>query len=214
MNRLIVSTLLAGAALAASPIAMAQAHWTYEGEAGPENWGKLDPKFVMCGIGRNQSLQVNYTPGSTLMVDGREFELKQFHFHAPSENTMNGKHFPLEGHLVHADKDGNLAVVAVMFSEGAANPLLTKLWQNIPAKKGDQSVLPAGLNAKALLPTLRSHYAFNGSLTTPPCSEGVRWLVIRQPATASKAQVESFAKTIGEDNNRPVQPVNARAVLR
>ena len=246
MNRLIVSTLLAGAALAASPIAMAQAHWTYEGEAGPENWGKLDPKFVMCGIGRNQSpidlsrfveaelaplkvnykaaaseivnnghtLQVNYTPGSTLMVDGREFELKQFHFHAPSENTMNGKHFPLEGHLVHADKDGNLAVVAVMFSEGAANPLLTKLWQNIPAKKGDQSVLPAGLNVKALLPTLRSHYAFNGSLTTPPCSEGVRWLVIRQPATASKAQVESFAKTIGEDNNRPVQPVNARAVLR
>jgi carbonic anhydrase len=246
MNRLIVSTLLAGAALAASPIAMAQAHWTYEGEAGPENWGKLDPKFVMCGIGRNQSpidlsrfveaelaplkvnykaaaseivnnghtLQVNYTPGSTLVVDGREFELKQFHFHAPSENTLNGKHFPLEGHLVHADKDGNLAVLAVMFSEGAANPLLAKLWQHVPPNKGDQSSLPAGLNAKTLLPTLHSHYAFNGSLTTPPCSEGVRWLVIKQPATASKAQVERFSGTVGEDNNRPVQPINARAVLR
>jgi carbonic anhydrase len=246
MKTMIFRTLLAGAALAAGSGAMAQAHWAYEGEAGPENWGKLDPKYVMCGIGRNQSpidlsrfveaelpplkmqyktsaseivnnghtLQVNYTPGSTLMVDGREFELKQFHFHAPSENTLNGKHFPLEGHLVHADKDGNLAVVAVMFSEGKENPLLAKLWQNIPAKKGEQNPLPAGLNVKALLPTLHSHYAFNGSLTTPPCSEGVRWLVIKQPATASKAQVERFSGTIGEDNNRPVQPLNARAVLR
>lgn len=246
MNRVIVSALLAAAALAASPLAMAQAHWSYEGEAGPENWGKLDPKFVMCSTGRNQSpidlsrfteaelaplkmnyktsasdivnnghtLQVNYAPGSTLVVDGREFELKQFHFHAPSENTLNGKHFPLEGHLVHADKEGNLTVVAVMFSEGKDNPLLAQLWQHVPPKKGDQSSLPAGLNAKTLLPTLHSHYAFNGSLTTPPCSEGVRWLVIRQPATASKAQVERFSGTVGEANNRPVQPLNARTVLR
>jgi len=246
MKKTIFRTLLASAAIAAGSGAMAQAHWSYEGESGPENWGKLDPKYVMCGIGRNQSpvdlsrfveaelaplkmqyktsaseivnnghtLQVNYTPGSTLVVDGIEFELKQFHFHAPSENTLNGKSFPLEGHLVHADKNGNLAVVAVMFAEGKENPLLAKLWQSIPAKKGEQNALPAGLNVKALLPTLHSHYAFNGSLTTPPCSEGVRWLVIKQPATASKAQVERFAGTIGEDNNRPVQPLNARAVLR
>ena len=225
---------------------MAQAHWSYEGEAGPANWGKLDPSYVMCGIGRNQSpvdlsrfteaelaplkmhyktaaneivnnghtLQVNYTPGSTLVVDGREFELKQFHFHSPSENTLNGKHFPLEGHLVHADKDGNLAVLAVMFAEGAENPLLGRLWQHVPPNKGDKSALPAGMNVQSLLPTLHSHCAFNGSLTTPPCTEGVRWLVIKQPATASKEQVERFSGTIGEDNNRPVQPLNARAVLR
>ncbi len=246
MKKTIFRTLLASAALAAGSGAMAQAHWSYEGEAGPANWGKLDPQYVMCGIGRNQSpvdlsrfteaelaplkmqyktaaseivnnghtLQVNYTPGSTLMVDGREFELKQFHFHAPSENTLNGKHFPLEGHLVHADKDGNLAVLAVMFAEGAENPLLAKLWQHVPPDKGDKSALPAGMNVKSLLPTLHSHYAFNGSLTTPPCTEGVRWLVIKQPATASKEQVERFSGTIGEDNNRPVQPLNARAVLR
>jgi carbonic anhydrase len=246
MQKMFFHALLTGAALAAGSAAMAQTHWSYEGESGPANWGKLDPKFVMCDIGRNQSpvdlsrfteaelppmkmhyktsasdivnnghtLQVNYAPGSTLVVDGREFELKQFHFHAPSENTLNGKHFPLEGHLVHADKDGNLAVVAVMFNEGADNPLLSQLWQHVPPKKGDQSPLPAGLNVKTLLPTLHSHYAFNGSLTTPPCSEGVRWLVIKQPATASKAQVERFSGTIGEANNRPVQPLNARAVLR
>jgi len=211
MNKKLFHSVLAGAALAASSAAMAQAHWSYEGEAGPKNWGKLDPQYVMCGIGRNQlpvdlsrfveaelaplkmqyktsaseivnnghTLQVNHAPGSTLMVDGREFELKQFHFHSPSENT-----------------------------------LLAKLWQHVPPNKGDKSALPAGMNVKSLLPTLHSHYAFNGSLTTPPCTEGVRWLVIKQPATASKAQVERFSGTIGEDNNRPVQPLNARAVLR
>jgi carbonic anhydrase len=186
-------------------------HWGYAGEAGPENWSKLDGKFVMCGIGRNQSpidlagfveadlkplkadykagaseivnnghtVQVNYTPGSTLTVDGRTFELKQFHFHAPSENRINGKQFPLERHLVHADKDGNLAVVALMFQQGAANPLLSKLWENMPAKAGDKGALPAGLSVMQLLPADRDYYRFNGSLTTPPCSEGVWWLVVK-----------------------------------
>lgn len=246
MNKILRHAALTCAALAATPAVMAQTHWSYEGETGPANWGKLDPQFVMCAMGRNQSpidlagfteadlkpmktnyktaasqivnnghtLQVDYAPGSTLVVDGREFELKQFHFHAPSENTLNGKHFPMEGHLVHADKDGNLAVVAVMFSQGADNALLGKLWQHVPANKGDKQALPAGLNANALLPASRDHYAFNGSLTTPPCSEGVRWLVIKQSVSASKAQIERFSGTVGEANNRPVQPLNARAVLR
>ncbi len=246
MNRMLCHAALVCAALAASQVASAQTHWSYEGEAGPANWGKLDPQFVMCAMGRNQSpidlagftdadlkpmkmnykpaasqivnnghtLQVDYAPGSTLVVDGREFELKQFHFHAPSENTLNGKHFPMEGHLVHADKNGNLAVVAIMFSQGADNPLLRRLWEHVPANKGDKQPLPAGLNASALLPSSRDHFAFNGSLTTPPCSEGVRWLVIKQPASASKAQIERFSGAVGEANNRPVQPLNARTVLR
>jgi carbonic anhydrase len=245
MKSLFRLTLITGIALVVSQGALAQ-HWSYEGEGAPANWAKLDPKFVMCGIGKNQSpidlaqfteadlkplklnykaaasdilnnghtVQVNYAPGSTLVVDGHEFELKQFHFHAPSENTLNGKHFPLEGHLVHADKDGNLAVVAVMFSDGKANPLLSKLWEQMPAKKDDKNTLPAGLSVTGLLPASRDHYSFNGSLTTPPCSEGVRWLVIKQPATASKAQIERFTKTLGIENNRPVQPINAREVLR
>jgi carbonic anhydrase len=225
--------------------ALAQ-HWGYSGEAGPENWAKVDGKNMLCGIGRNQSpidlanfveadlkalkldykagaseilnnghtVQVNYAPGSTLTVDGRTFELKQFHFHAPSENRIGGKQFPLEGHLVHADKDGNLAVIALMFQEGAANPLLAKLWEKMPAKAGDKGALSTGLSATQLLPAERAYYRFNGSLTTPPCSEGVWWLVMKKPSTASKAQVEQFSKTMGFANNRPIQPVNARPVLQ
>ena len=230
--------------LATAP-AFAQ-HWGYSGEAGPENWGKLDAKYVMCALGRNQSpidlkdfveadlqsmkqdykagaaevinnghtVQVNYAPGSTLTVSGRTFELKQFHFHAPSENRIGGKQFPMEAHLVHADKDGNLAVVAVMFEEGAANPLLNNVWKAMPAKAGGKAALPAGLSATGLLPSSTDYYRFNGSLTTPPCSEGVWWLVVKKPATVSKAQVDQFSKTLGFANNRPVQPANARPVLQ
>jgi carbonic anhydrase len=237
--------LVTVAAMACSGTALAQ-HWGYKGEAGPENWAKIDQKFAMCALGRNQSpidlrgfveaelkplafaykagaaeivnnghtVQIDYAPGSTLTVDGRTFELKQFHFHAPSENRIGGKSFPMEGHLVHADKDGNLAVVAVMFTEGAANPMLAKLWTAMPAKPGEKSALPQGLSATGLLPANRDYYRFNGSLTTPPCSEGVWWLVMNHHPTVSKAQVEQFSKTVGFANNRPIQPVFARPVLR
>jgi carbonic anhydrase len=237
--------LAAGLGLCLGGPAAAQ-HWGYAGEAGPENWSKVDPKNAMCALGRNQSpidlggfveadlkplklgykagaadivnnghtVQINYAPGSMLTVDGRTFELKQFHFHAPSENRIGGKQFPLEGHLVHSDKDGNLAVVAVMFQDGAANPLLAKLWEKMPARAGEKADLPAGVSAAQLLPANRDYYRFNGSLTTPPCSEGVWWLVMKQHPTVSKAQVEQFSKTMGFANNRPIQPVNARPVLR
>ena len=238
-------SLIAALVLGWTTPALAQ-HWGYAGEAGPANWSKIDPKFAMCALGRNQSpidlaglveadlkplklaykagaadivnnghtIQVNYVPGSVLTVDGRTFELKQFHFHSPSENRIGGKQFPLEGHLVHADKEGSLAVVAVMFQEGAANPLLAKLWEKMPGKAGEKAELPGGLSVAALLPADRDYYRFNGSLTTPPCSEGVWWLVMKKPASVSKKQVEQFSKTIGFANNRPVQPVNARPVLR
>lgn len=221
-------------------------HWGYSGESGPDNWSKLDPKFTMCALGKNQSpidvkdtieaelkplsldykpgaasivnnghtVQINYAPGSTLKLDGHAYELKQFHFHAPSENRVGGKQFPLEGHLVHADKDGNLAVVAVMFQEGAANPLLTQLWSKLPAKAGDKADLPASLSVTQLLPGKREYYRFAGSLTTPPCSEGVSWAVMKSPVSVSKAQVEQFSKAVGFANNRPVQPVHARSILR
>ena len=195
-------------ALSAGPTGTILAqHWGYEGEAGPQNWGKLDAKFATCTSGKNQSpidlkafveadikplkldykaraadivnnghtVQINYASGSILSVDGISFELKQFHFHSPSENKINGKQFPLESHLVHSDKDGNLAVVAVMFQEGAANTLLGKLWEKMPNKAGEKSALPTGLSVSQLLPKERDYYRFNGSLTTPPCSEGVRW---------------------------------------
>lgn len=176
---------------------------------------KIDYKAGAAEIVNNgHTVQVNYAPGSSLTVDGRTFELKQFHFHSPSENRIGGKSFPLEGHLVHADKDGNLAVVAVLFAEGAASTSLAKLWDKMPAKAGDKTALPAGFNITELLPANRDYYRFTGSLTTPPCSEGVWWLVMKHHPTVTKAQAEKFSKTLGFANNRPVQPVNARAVLK
>jgi len=242
--RLNVAVAVAVASLASSAIAQ-QHHWGYSGEAAPQNWGKLDPQFATCAIGRSQSpidiskstkhdptpvrldykkgtteilnnghtVQVNYQPGSSLTLDGRSFELKQFHFHAPSENTFKGKHFPLEGHLVHADKDGNLAVVAVMFTEGAANPLLASLWKVMPAKEDEKKALAQPLSAAQMLPSERHYYLFTGSLTTPPCSEGVLWLVMQKPVSASKGQIDAFVKAVGFPNNRPVQPLNAREVV-
>ena len=232
--------------IASLPGTILAQHWGYEGEAGPQNWGKLDVKFAACTSGKNQSpidlkgfveadmkplkldykanaadivnnghtVQINYTSGSILSVDGISFELKQFHFHSPSENKVNGKQFPLESHLVHADRDRNLAVLAVMFQEGAANTLLTTLWEKMPDKPGDKSPLPSGLSVAQLLPKERDYYRFNGSLTTPPCSEGVRWFVMKRQATASKAQIAQFSKAIGVANNRPIQSTNARAILQ
>jgi carbonic anhydrase len=160
------------------------------------------------------TVQVNYAPGSALIFEGQYFQLVQFHFHTPSENKITGKSFPLEAHLVHADKSGNLAVLGIMFTAGAPNAFLAKLWDKMPAKKGDKSELPAGLNVTQMLPTFKAYYRFNGSLTTPPCSEGVRWLMMKSPVTASKEQIERFAKAVGHANARPLQPVFARPVLR
>jgi carbonic anhydrase len=114
---------------------------------------------------------------------------------------------------VHADKDGNLVVVAVMFEEGKANPVLTQAWQQMPKQAGDKAALNDKIAALGLLPARRDYYRFNGSLTTPPCSEGVRWLVMKTPMSASKQQIEAFAGVLAHPNNRPLQAINARTVL-
>jgi len=165
-------------------------------------------------LNNGHTVQIDYAAGSSITVDGHVFELKQFHFHAPSENTITGKQFPLESHLVHADKDGNLAVVAVMFEMGRNNALLSPLWMKMPDKAGDSNALPKPYDVSAMLPSGRDYYRFDGSLTTPPCSEGVLWLVIKQPAIASKPQIDQFTKVMGHPNNRPVQSLNAREVLK
>jgi carbonic anhydrase len=165
-------------------------------------------------VNNGHSIQVNYNPGSTLDVDGHVYELKQFHFHTPSENTIDGKSFPMEMHLVHLDQDGNIAVIGVMFNEGAENAELAKAWSVMP-KEQDQKAAPAAtLDANALLPANRDYYRFNGSLTTPPCTEGVTWIVMKEPLTVSAEQVEAFAHVMHHPNNRPVQPLNARPVLK
>ncbi len=158
------------------------------------------------------TLQVTFQGGSTLTLDGTVFELKQLHFHAPSENQIEGKSYPLEAHLVHADQNGNLTVLAVMFEQGNANPVLAAPWAIMPSAHQQAPLSPA-LNALTMLPADRSYYRFNGSLTTPPCSEGVRWLVLKQPVQASRQQLDQFRAAMGGDTNRPVQALFARQVL-
>lgn len=165
-------------------------------------------------VNNGHTVQVGYAPGSTLQLDGTTFELKQFHFHAPSENLIEGKSYPLEGHLVHVSDKEEIAVVAVMFEAGKANPALAAAWGELPAKVGEIQALKAQLSAEQLLPENRDYYRFSGSLTTPPCSEGVRWLVMKQPVEVSQAQIDAFKAVMHHPNNRPVQPLNGRVVLQ
>jgi carbonic anhydrase len=179
----------------------------------------LKPIGIHYQVGGNEILnnghtvQVNYVSGSKISVEGHDFELKQYHFHAPSENHINGKSFPIEAHLVHSDKGGNFAVIAVMFVEGKMNESLAQAWAHIPENAGDKHSLSSSVAAEGILPSTRDCYRYNGSLTTPPCSEGVRWLVMKQPVAVSKAQIEKFTHVMRHPNNRPLQAINARPVL-
>ncbi|MDQ1264127.1 MAG: carbonic anhydrase [Campylobacterota bacterium] len=166
-------------------------------------------------INNGHTIQVNFDEGSSITIDGIKFPLVQLHFHTPSENQINGKEFPLEGHFVHATKDGSLAVIGLMFEDGAENPFIKKVWAKMPRQAGGKEALsiPAS-EVNALLPKEKEYYRFNGSLTTPPCSEGVRWLVLKSYSTISKAQTKEFLDVFHHANNRPVQPINARKVIK
>jgi carbonic anhydrase len=165
-------------------------------------------------VNNGHAIQVDYAPGSRITVDGTDFALKQFHFHSPSENTINGKSFPMEAHFVHSDAKGNLAVVALLFEEGASNQVLEQVWPLVPKDEDDKAEIAPAVAAADLIGTERDYYRYDGSLTTPPCSEGVRWFVLKRPATASGAQLKVVSDTLGQPNNRPVQPIGARVVLR
>ncbi len=165
-------------------------------------------------LNNGHTVQVNYAPGSAISVDDHRYELIQFHFHAPSENTIEGHSYPMEAHFVHADESGNLAVVAVLVRAGKRHAELDRAWQHMPTKAGMSRELPALADARAILPRGRAYYGFDGSLTTPPCTEGVRWFVMAQAITASEAQIEAFSHAIHHPNNRPVQPLHARSVTR
>jgi carbonic anhydrase len=160
------------------------------------------------------TIQADYAAGSTLTVNGKSFELKQIHFHTPSEHQVKGEYFPLEAHFVHADAEGHLAVLAVLYDYGSENEALKKLWQQMPKKPGQQEGMASRVRAEELLPEQRDYLRLNGSLTTPPCTEGVLWLIMKNPGMVSKAQVEEFRSVMGGANNRPVQLLNARTILR
>jgi carbonic anhydrase len=221
------------------------AHWSYQGEAGPQAWSQLKSEFSLCSSGQRQSpidirgglaveldpvrfdyqasrfavvdnghtVQVNLASGNSIEVAGKRFELVQFHFHRPSEERIDGKQFEMSLHLVHKDEQGRLAVVALLFDKGAAQPVLQRVWNNLPLEKNEELAARLPLELNALLPADRRYFTYMGSLTTPPCSEGVQWIVMREPVTASIEQIDLFARMYPM-NARPLQASAGRRIMQ
>ncbi len=150
--------------------------------------------------------------GSYLEVDGEKYELLQFHFHAPSEHEINGQSFPVELHFVHKNEAGHLAVVGIMLVEGTTNASLRPILENIPVEAGREAALENLINASDLLPIEQTTYRYSGSLTTPPCTEGVSWFVMVNPVEISQEQITAFEQVYSR-TNRPLQPLNNRQVV-
>lgn len=171
-------------------------------------YGSAAPTIVNNG----HTVQVNLPPGNTLTLDGQRFELLQFHFHTPSEERVAGKQSAMVAHFVHRDADGHLAVVAALIQPGKSNAGFESVLAHLPPHAGETLTVDGlQLDLAALLPAAQGYYDFEGSLTTPPCSEGVHWLVLRQPVTVSAAAIRKF-RSLYAANARPVQPLNGRTV--
>jgi carbonic anhydrase len=163
-------------------------------------------------VDNGHTIQVVPAPGDAITIGGHRYELVQFHFHKPSEESIDGKRRDMVAHFVHKDESGKLAVVAVLLQTGATNPMVAALWNNLPAQKDSEvDVKGVQIDPADLLPRERGYYTFEGSLTTPPCSEGVTWYVLKSPAQLSGGEIARFAKAYPM-NARPLQPLNGRVV--
>jgi carbonic anhydrase len=225
---------------ASPPHADGGAHWTYDDQAHWDEMSEdakacgrgvrqspialvssdlvdepdLSPTYIASeGIYYNNghTLQIDAAPGQLLGVGDEMFEFLQAHFHDPSEHQIDGETFAMEMHFVHKNANGALAVVGVMFREGATHPALARLWASIPASVGKEHAKTVRFDPNEFLPADRVHFQYDGSLTTPPCSEGVAWLVMRAPIEASSEQIAAVRGVIGE-NARRIQARNARMV--
>ncbi len=157
------------------------------------------------------TVQVMVGPGNYLSVAGRTYELQQFHFHRPAEERVNGKGFEMVVHLVHKDPEGRLAVLALLLERGKPQPTIQTVWNNLPLEKGDTATPSIVLDPNDMLPQRRDYYTFMGSLTTPPCTEGVLWLVMKEPVQASPAQLALFSR-LYPFNARPIQASSGRMI--
>lgn len=165
-------------------------------------------------VNNGHTIQVNYPVGSYIKIGHHRYDLLQYHFHTPSEHTRNGVHYPLEMHLVHKDHDGNLAVISVLFEEGKMNPFLDKIILNAPIKlNAPRLAKKITFSPTQFFPKNKTFFKYSGSLTTPPCSEGVYWIVFKYTAQASAGQIQDIQNMLG-NNNRPVQPPYARSLLK
>lgn len=164
-------------------------------------------------INTGMTIQEDYKKGSSALINGEKFNLIQYHFHTPSEHTIKGRRYAMEMHLVHKNTKGQIAVIGVLFKVGKFNKSLQKLIDNLPKSINKYAVDDKiKTNAINLLPNDRKYYHYFGSLTTPPCTEGVSWNIFITPVEASQAQINKFKSAMGE-NARPVQPLNNRFVL-
>ncbi|MEI7463896.1 MAG: carbonic anhydrase family protein [Burkholderiales bacterium] len=162
-------------------------------------------------VDTGHTVQVNVAPGNTIEVLGKHFELVQFHFHRPSEERIDGKPFDMVVHLLHKSTDGKVAMIAVLLERGSAQPVVQAVWNNLPLEKGDEVSAKAQLDPTELLPSDRRYYTYMGSLTTPPCSEGVLWMVMKTPVQISPEQLKIFAR-LYPMNARPVQALQGRTI--
>jgi carbonic anhydrase len=172
------------------------------------NYSPFNFKIVDNG----HTIQVLNAGNNTLTLDGNTFEFKQFHFHHKGEHAINGVKGEMEMHLVHADSAGNLLVVAMIIKEGAANPTIGKVLQHIPEEKEKETESNTSINLSDVLPADKKYYTYTGSLTTPPCTDGIEWIILKQPITMSAEQIASFTKRYANDA-RPLQKLNNRYVL-
>lgn len=162
-------------------------------------------------IDNGHTVQVNVDPGNFIEVMGRRYELIQFHFHRPSEERIDGRQFDMVVHLVHRDPEGRLAVVAVLLERGSAHAVVQNVWNNLPLEKGEELAARTPIALGDLLPDQRSYYTYMGSLTTPPCSEGVLWMVMKTPVAISAEQLAIFSR-LYPMNARPVQSAAGRLI--
>ncbi len=164
-------------------------------------------------LNNGHAVQIEPATQSWTMVGDHRYDLAQVHFHSPSEHTVEGRSFPLEAHMVHLDADGNIAVVGILFEEGDANPTLASIWEHLPDEVTEEAEPVEGVEVDlSPLVDAGGTYAYAGSLTTPPCTEGLRWFVLSKPQSVSADQVQAYHDLMGRDTNRPVQPLNGRVV--
>lgn len=222
----------------AGTTAAQEVHWGYEGEHGPEHWGEINavcaegteqsPIDIPADapthaadilfsyqpsnlniLNNGHTIQVNYDPGSYIMVGDTRYNLFQFHFHALSEHTVQGEHTGMEVHLVHQSDAGEYAVVGVLMDEGAQNAAFEPVLSNMPAEEGSETIEGVSVNAEEFLPGTQTYWHYNGSFTTPPCTEGVKWFLMNTPVEISAEQMDAY-EAIYDNNYRPVQPFNDR----
>ena len=157
------------------------------------------------------SIQVKVSPGSELHVNGRTYRLIQFHFHEPSEHHIEGKTSPFELHFVHRDQTGHIVVVSLLADLGAGHPVVSALWPFLPVHAGE-SAASRQFDLSTLAPNNLHHFAYHGSLTTPPCTEGVQWIVMKEKISIAQAQIDQFVALVGH-NARAIQPIHDRQVF-